>query len=1091
MPKEYLMKTNGGFPRLRRLCALALLALFPLIASEHHGTVKFNGVPVPGATVTASQGVKKFMAVTDEDGVYRFPDLTDGVWNIHVEMLCFEPLDKEVAVAPAAPSPDWELKAMSLDAIKAAAASTNSAITASIEKAAPVAQTAATTSTAQAPAGNPSLKAVQAALEESAKGSKGKGKKKQPAASSVASNQGFQRTDVRASGDGAAGGNEAGSGGGGGGNGAASPDPSQASDAFLVNGSSNNSASSNFATNPAFGNNRRGFGPRYNGAINLIMDNSVLDARNYSLTGQETPKPYFNHLRGNVSFGGPLVVPRLLPQTRTSPNFFVGYQWQRSRNASVWSGLMPTPAERSGDLSQVVDPRGQPLTAIDPDTGLPFPGNIIPQARISPQALALLKLYPLPNFASRQYNYQIANTGNSNVDGVQGRINKTINSKNNVNATFGWQRTGTTNPGIFGFTDTTDTSGFQAQENWSHRFSQRVFLNMTATFSRGSQLVTPYFANVRNISGEAGISGNNQQPQNWGPPSLNFSSGISGLSDTQQSYNRNQTAGVGGNLYWNRRSHNVTIGGDFRRQQFNVLSQSNPRGNFGFTGAYTQAVTNGVPGTGTGVDFADFLLGVPDTSSIAFGNADKYLRDTVYDGYFTDDWRMRAGLSLNLGVRYEYSSPISEKYGRLVNLDITQGWAGSAPVVANNPVGPLTGQHYNDSLMKPDRGGIEPRVAFAWHPILGSSTVVRGGYGIYRDTSIYTAIAYRMMQQSPLSTSLSVSNGPLNPLTLADGFNAAPNTTTDTFAVDPNFRVGYSQNWQLSVQRDLPAGLVMTATYLGIKGTRNQQQYLPNTYPVGALNPCPICLPGYVYLASNGNSTREAGTFQLRRRLHNGFTASATYTFAKAIDDASLGGRGQGQAVIAQNWLDLSGERGLSNIDQRHLLDAMLQYTSGMGVHGGTLLSGWRGTILKGWTFVTHITAGSGRPLTPIYGSAVVPNTGISGPIRPTYTGAPIYNAAAGMFLNPQAVMAPLPGEWGNAGRNSIIGPSTFALDASMQRSFNDGKVDLRIDATNALNHVVFPAWVANASSPQFGTAVAPAAGAMRVLQVTLRWRFL
>jgi hypothetical protein len=370
--------------------------------------------------------------------------------------------------------------------------------------------------------------------------------------------------------------------------------------------------------------------------------------------------------------------------------------------------------------------------------------------------------------------------------------------------------------------------------------------------------------------------------------------------------------------------------------------------------------------------------------------------------------------------------------------------------------------------------------------------VVRGGYGIYRDTSVYSSIASRMAQQSPLSKSLSVQNSALNPLTLANGFNASPNITQDTFAVDPNFRIGYAQQWQLSVQRDLPAGLVMTATYTGIKGTRLQQTFLPNTYPTGAINPCPACLPGYFYLDSNGNSTREAGMFQLRRRLHNGFTASAQYTYSKSIDDAALGGRGQGSAVTAQNWLDLSAERGLSNTDQRHLLSANLQYTSGMGIHGGTLLNGWRGVLLKQWTFVTNITAGTGKPLTPVYGSAVVPNTGISGPIRPTYTGNSLYDAPAGYFLNPLAVMAPFAGEWGNAGRNSILGPSTFSLDASMQRSFDDGKIDFRLDATNALNHVVFPSWVANASSPQFGTPVVPASGlGMRVVQVTIRWRFL
>lgn len=1099
MPKKSRLRINPGV----LLAILALCAASSLFASEHRGTVKFNGVPVPGATVTASQGDKKFVAMTDEQGDYRFADLTDGVWNIQVEMLCFETLNKEVAVAPDAPSPEWDLKAMSLDAITAAAAKTSSAITASVEKSVPAAQSVAVA--AGAPAPNPSLAAAAAAVNQqaAAKPTKGKGSKKnQPAASTVAANQasGFQRTDVKASGDGAAPGSDAA------GSGGAAPtgDPGQASDAFVINGSSNNSASSAFATNPAFGNNRRGFGPRYNGAINVIMDNSTLDARNFSLTGQDTPKPYYNHLSGNVSFGGPLVIPHLMPLTRTSPNFFIGYQWKRLRNAYIENGLMPTAAERTGDFSQAVNQLGQPLTVIDPTTGLPFPSNVVPQNLISPQATALLKYYPLPNFISSTYNYQIPATGLSDSDGVQGRVNKIINSKNNVFAQFGWQRTDSTTPSVFGFTDSTSTAGFQTVENWSHRFNQRMFLNLSYTFSRGSQLLTPYFANLQNVSAEAGITGNNQEPQNWGPPSLNFSSGISGLTDAQQSYTRSQTSSVGGNLYWNHRSHNVTAGGDFRRQQFNYLSQANPRGSFGFTGAATQGVSNGIPMTGTGVDFADFLIGVPDTSAIAYGNADKYMREAVYDAYFTDDWRMRAGFSLNWGARWEYSAPITEKYGRLVNLDVTQGWETSSPVVAMSPVGALTGTHYPDSLLRPDKGGFEPRIGFAWHPILGSSMVVRGGYGIYRDTSVYAAIASRMAQQSPLSTSLSVSNSPLNPLTLANGFNASPNITTDTFAVDPNFRVGYAQNWQLSVQRDLPAGLVMKATYLGIKGTRLQQQFLPNTYPVGVPNPCPACLPGYIFLDSNGNSTREAGTFELRRRLHNGLTASAQYTFAKSIDDASLGGtpsgttagssgvRQSGSAVTAQNWLDLSAERGLSSIDQRHLLTATLQYTSGMGVRGGTLLSGWRGTVFKGWTFLTNITAGSGKPLTPIYSAAVVPNTGISGPIRPTYTGASLYNAPAGLFLNPLAVMAPLPGEWGDAGRNSIIGPTTFSLDASMQRSFDDGKFDFRLDSTNALNHVVFPGWVVNASSPQFGTPSVPAAGlGMRTVQVTVRWRFL
>src|SRR5262249_27859788 len=152
---------------------------------------------------------------------------------------------------------------------------------------------------------------------------------------------------------------------------------------------------------------------------------------------------------------------------------------------------------------------------------------------------------------------------------------------------------------------------------------------------------------------------------------------------------------------------------------------------------------------------------------------------------------------------------------------------------------------------------------------------------------------------------LNIANSLANPLTLANGFNAPPNVLTNTFAVDPNLRLGYAQNWQVTLQRDLPFSLVMTATYLGVKGTHAQETILPNTYPVGGSPLCASCPSGFAYLLSGGNSTRNAGTLMLRRRLHNGFTATLNYTYSKSIDDAAIGGQNQpGSTLVAQNWLD-------------------------------------------------------------------------------------------------------------------------------------------------------------------------------------------
>src|SRR5262249_23896105 len=157
----------------------------------------------------------------------------------------------------------------------------------------------------------------------------------------------------------------------------------------------------------------------------------------------------------------------------------------------------------------------------------------------------------------------------------------------------------------------------------------------------------------------------------------------------------------------------------------------------------------------------------------------------------------------------------------------------------------------------------------------------------------------------------------------------------NNYAIDPNFRVGYAQNFQLSAQRDLPGSLVASITYLGIKGTRGQQEFVPNTYPSPAQNPCPLCPTNFYYFASNGNSIRHSLQLQMRRRLHNGLTANLSYTFAKSIDDSALGGRNSSAAVVVQNWLDLSAERALSTFDQRHLVKLDFQYTTGQGIGGG------------------------------------------------------------------------------------------------------------------------------------------------------------
>jgi len=932
------LRRIGAWLRVLSTIAL-LLACGIAAAAEHRGQVVFNGVPIPGATVTLSQGDKKFSTVTDQQGVYSFSDVPDGSWKIEIKMLGFSTMEGDVVVERSAPPPPpWNLTMQALDDIKA-----------EVETVAPasVADTATATTAAPPAPGEKKTGATPVQPGQTA------------AAKPAEAESAPEETDQRAA------------------------------DGFLINGSNNNGAASPFAQLAAFGNNRNFGKGLYNGGFGAIINNSALNARPFALSGLTSPKPSYNQITGVFNLGGPLRIPHLL---KNGPVFFVGYQWTRNGTDTTQTALVPTLLERAGDFSQSVNGLGQPLQIFDPATGQPFTGNTVP---ISAQAQSLLKLYPTPNVSGTpRYNFQTPIVSNLHQDALQSRFTKTFNRRDSMNGTFGFQSTRISAPNLFNFLDKSTSLGMNTNVNWTHRYGQHWLQTLGFRYSRQASRNIPFWADVANISGLAGITGNNQDPVNWGPPSLTFlSSGTIGLGDGNSSHNRNQTSAVSYSMLWNHRSHNVTFGGDYRRQEFNYLSQQDPRGGFTFTGAATQRVVNGVAQGGS--DLADFLLGIPDTSSISFGNADKYFRQSVYDVFINDDWRVNPGLTVNGGIRWDYGAPITELFGRLVNLDIAPGFGAIAPVVGTNPEGAVTGQAYPNSLVRPDKMGFGPRIGISWRPISGSSIVVRAGYALNYDTSVYQSIALQMAQQAPLSTSSRVQNSAACPLTLANGFNTCPSVTPDSFAIDPNFKVGYVQTWQISVQRDLPWSLQMTATYLGIKGTRGAQEFLPNTFPAGAINPCPLCPAGYAFLTSNGNSSKEAGQLQLRRRLRAGLTATMQYTYSKAIDDdSSLGGQLTTNPILAQNWLNLRAERGLSTFDQRHLLTGNVQYTTGMGLGGKTLMSGWRSTLYKEWTVINQVSVGSGTPQTPIFPGAVT-GTGFSASLRPDVTGAPLYAAPA------------------------------------------------------------------------------------------------
>jgi hypothetical protein len=1093
------------------IASLCVAGLGTARASEYHGQVTFGGLPVPGAVVTATQGDKKVVAIADPMGLYSFPNLADGAWTIEVQMTGFAPLKQDVSIAPAAAAGAFELKLMTLEQIRAAANPMKVDAAAAAASAAPENPSlpAAPGSSGGAPAGTAAAPAASTAPGKAAAATPGKaGTKGKGAATGGAGAAAPQQASSAAA--------EAP---------LAAPDAvaQQANDGLLINGSVNNAATSQYALSQAFGNNRSGHS-LYNGGFSLVLDNSALDASKYSVSGFTEPNPSFNNFQAGVNVGGPLKIPHLLPLAR-APYVYLGYQRTQQNTNSALGTVVPTAAQLGGDFSQPVNNVAAPTIYVPAASqlpagcvpgaasGSPFPGNIIPGACINSTSRALLGFYPAPNATATGSpdNYQAVTTNDSRQDAFRVTVQKGFGSKNYLNGTYQLQSTRSTNTSLFGFQDLSAALGMGANVSGYHRFTQRLSMNATYNFTRQRTLNNPYFANIQeNV--EAGlingatvpsINGVYTDPVNpanyWGPPNLSFSTSlIAGLSDGTYANNRSETNAINATLNWNKFRHNVTIGGDFRRQENNILSQANPRGSFGFTG---QATSNGT--TGAGFDLADMMLGLPDTSSISYGNADKYYRQSVYDLFAQDDFRVNPEFSVNAGVRWEYGAPVTELKNRLVTLDTGTGFATATPVVATNPGSLPT------SLVRPDKIGIAPNVSIAWRPISGSSLLIRSGYQISHETSVYMPFATQMATQTgatPATRSLSISNGPNCPFNINSPFPSCTSTVSgptpiaQQFAIDPNFRVGYVQIWQVSAQRDLPLSLQMLATYRGTKGTRGQQQILPNTC-------APITIPGtttqpacdqnpfgYAYRTSNGNSTREEGILTLRRRLRSGLTANLTYTYSKSIDDDyQMGGSG-GTGVnpqVAQDWQHPERQRGLSTFDQRNVLSFSAGYTTGMGIGGKTLLSGWRGAAYKEWTVQTSITAASGLPETPS-DPLPVPNTSYSGIFRASYAGGPITGSSKpGFYLNPNAFVLPLSGDFGNARRDSIPGPDQFTMNATLARTFrlhDRYTLDAHVDATNVLNHVAFTSWVNTVGTPQYGF---PAnAGSMRSMQITMRLRF-
>lgn len=818
--------------------------------------------------------------------------------------------------------------------------------------------------------------------------------------------------------------------------------------------------------------------------------NSALNARPYSLTENDPVKiPSWNERFGGNA-GGPLKIPGVYDGTdRTF--FFVNFQGGWSRNPIDQFATVPTDAERGGDFSA----RGVQL--FDPVTHAPL-GSSIPSGMLNPAAAGLLGYVPQANLPGVVNNYHLQARAPGATNRLSFNVQHTLSARFNLSVNYN-----VTNASSLAFQSfpslerNLDTRGQSLMIGLTQNWTRSLVHDSRLYYSRNRVLALNRFAFNTDVAGQLGITGVSTDPIDYGVPQLGFAN-FSGVNDVAPSLARNQTFRYVDNLSIIRASHTVRTGFEIRRIETNLRTDPTPRGSFTFDGRATALLDSaGQPLAGTGFDLADFLLGLPQATSVRYGAASTYFRSWGYAAYAQDDWRITPRFTLQYGVRYEASTPPVELNGRFANLDVSPDFS-QAQVVTPGQAGPYSGA-LPDSLLRGDYNNWAPRVGIAWQPpgewFNGrNQTVVRAGYGVFYNGSIYPQLDAAMANQPPFAQAQTRQTSAATPLTLENGFPpAAPAVASNTVAVDPNYRVGYAQIWNLSLERQLPAGTSLNLTYTGTKGTALDlllgfRQTAGGTGAGGVQNAL-----GFIYDTSGASSTYHGFQVRLRRRMTRGLMLNGTYTYSKSIDNASsIGG---GAQVMVQDNGDLDAERGLSSFDLRHQVRVNYVYELPFGERRRWATHGWQKTALESWRFSGSFTGNSGTPFTArvLSGSCAIIGGAFSA--RADQSGDPNLPGDArttSQWFNTAAFSAPS-GCIGGAARNSIAGPGLFAWNAALGKTVplgRDGlrRLDFRLEVNNLLNRVNYTGLSTVVNSATFGSVTG--AGAMRSMSFTTRVNF-
>lgn len=1121
------MERSKGAPAhvVRIAFIFLLLCAGAAVLSAQSGNIRVGNQPIPGATVTVSRDGQQHSTVTDADGHF-FVSVPTGEWTVEVNMFGFEPLKQVVRLAPGAPvNLQLKLAESPLAArLKQFAARQNGgelALGPNLQG-----------------AGGPAGISAQAELQNALNGetptqfsSEGGGNESFLVTGSLsqglAQNAGPDTNGFGIPGPGAFGPGQQGV-------------SSAAQSGSSVNGTASGFTQNAGLSNEAGGNGAGGFGPggggggfgggrggggfgggggrgfggggprnrqggfragvfgnrrapnQIHGMLSMQLGNSAVDAKSFSVTGQPVIQPAYAQSRFSALVGGPLIIPGVVKDPSTF--FFISYFGTRNRNPNTFTETVPTEAERAGDFSGSITSTGATAQIYDPTTRQLFAGNIIPTSMLNPISLKLLSYFPAPNQPGVVNNYQYLVSSAQNTDNLGFRIQRNVSEKDRLSYQLNVQNRNSQTPQAFGFADPVTGFGIRTSLAWTHNVTPTSINSLTFTFNRNRNETLPFFANGQNVAADLGILGTSSSPLSYGPPNLSFTN-FGSLTDSSYTLTRNQSQSLLDGVVLSRGTHTIMFGAQYQRNDLATQTDQNGRGTYTFTGTLTSEIgANGQPVSGTGFDFADYLLGLPESATITYGNRSFYFNENVLSGYIQDDWRINSRLTLLFGTRYEYFQPFTEKYGLLTNLDIAPGYTAVSLVTPESALGAYTGA-FPPSLINSDYNNFGPRVGIAWRvPGIKRSTVVRAGYGIYYNGQAYYNFPLQMAQQPPFAVSNNVVSNIADPLTVADGFlGAVPGKNLlNTYAINRYYHTPYAQTWTFSIQHELVHGMFVEGTYVGTKGTDLDVFLSPNSAspgtPFDSENRLPIKnATTFTYDTPVGNSSYNAALLRLAQRFNHGISFRATYTWSKSIDDASSFA-GPGGGTVVQNYQDIEAERGLSAFNRGQVFDAIFIFTSRFREHEDTAVA----RLLKNWSVSGGITAETGMPLTAtvLGNQANIAGSGNVGSGRAEATGESIESSTS--FFNLDAFTTPPSGQYGNAGRRTIPGPGLFSLNATFGRSFQFGetrrRLEFRVEGNNVLNNVNYSSVNTVVNATNYGLATA--AGTMRQLDAVVRFRF-